>query len=120
GGETPSHRSRHARSRRPRSQTWRRIIRCVLCFAFAVAGLRAQTMHDLHGTVVDETGAVLIAAAVTLDDGQGHHYTAQTDSRGTYQISNISPAIYTLTVTFPGFTQFTQTVNLTVRSAVAE
>lgn len=79
----------------------------------------AQATLEVHGTVIDETGAFLAAAPVVLDDGKGHKYTAQTDEKGRYRITGIRPGAYTLTVEVEGFAKFTQQVELTSRRATA-
>src|SRR5215216_3169758 len=71
-----------------------------------------QAMIELRGTVIDETNAYIPAAPVTLDDGQGNKYSAQTDERGHYRF-NVKPGLYTLTVEVEGFAKFVEQVDLT-------
>lgn len=73
-----------------------------------------QATIELHGTVIDETNAYIPAAQVTLDDGQGHKYDAQTDERGRYRF-NVKPGLYTLSVAVEGFAKFVEQVDLTQR-----
>jgi hypothetical protein len=70
-----------------------------------------QATVELRGTVIDETNAYIPAAHVTLDDGQGNKYDAQTDERGRYRF-NVKPGLYTITVEVEGFARFVEQVNL--------
>ena len=67
-----------------------------------------QATIELRGTVVDETNAYIQAAPVTLDDGKGNKYTAQSDDRGRYHFI-VKPGVYTLTVQVEGFADFVRT-----------
>lgn len=89
------------------------VVLCAICLVFAMATLGAQTVRDVHGTVSDQTGAVLVDASVVLDDGKGHRYITRTDNRGRYQIEAIEPGAYTLTVVGEGFSDFSQSIDLT-------
>lgn len=71
-----------------------------------------QATIELRGTVVDETNAYIQAAPVTLDDGKGNKYTAQSDDRGRYHFL-VKPGVYTLTVEVEGFAGFTEQIDLT-------
>jgi carboxypeptidase family protein/TonB-dependent receptor-like protein len=79
--------------------------------AFALEG-DPQSTIELHGTVVDETNAYIPAAPITLDDGKGNKYTAQTDDRGRYRF-NAKPGIYTLSVEVEGFAKYAEEIDLT-------
>ncbi|HKV38918.1 MAG TPA: carboxypeptidase regulatory-like domain-containing protein [Blastocatellia bacterium] len=78
---------------------------------FAIQGVARQT-REVSGTIADPTGAVIVAASVTLDDGQGHKYSSQTDEKGRYRFNNIPGAVYTLTVSAEGFESASQQVDL--------
>ncbi|HKP86162.1 MAG TPA: TonB-dependent receptor, partial [Blastocatellia bacterium] len=75
-------------------------------------GADPQATVELHGTVIDETNAYISAAPVTLDDGSGHKYSAQTDERGRYRF-NAVPGLYTLSVEVEGFAKFVEQIDLT-------
>lgn len=79
----------------------------------AMSAVQQRATAEVKGTVADETGAVIESATVTLDDGQGHKFTAKTDSLGNYRLNAITPGNYTLTVTMDGFQTYTETVDLT-------
>ena len=48
-------------------------------FAFADEG-EPQASVEVRGTIIDEQNAYIAAAPITLDDGQGHHYTTTADA----------------------------------------
>ncbi len=82
--------------------------RLVLCSAalLLAAGLgQGQTSKGtIAGTVLDATGAVVVGAEVTAKDTQGAETrTVQTNGGGEYRIDAITPSIYSVTVTAPGF-----------------
>ncbi|MFL6273754.1 MAG: TonB-dependent receptor domain-containing protein [Blastocatellia bacterium] len=79
--------------------------------AFADEG-EPQASVELRGTIIDEQNAYIAAAPITLDDGQGHHYTATADATGRYRIS-VLPGVYTMTVEVEGFAKFVEQVDLT-------
>jgi len=63
----------------------------------------------LEGSVVDPTGAGIPAAQVTaLNQASGVTTTQKTTSAGIYEITPLTPGIYTLTVKANGFESFTQ------------
>src|SRR5579862_3370105 len=82
--------------------------------------IRAQApgVGELHGTVSDESGAVIVGAPLVLDDGNGHKYSAKTNDRGEYRITGIIPGLYTLTTDYEGFSPFSQKVDLTAKPAL--
>jgi hypothetical protein len=82
-------------------------------FARATEG-EPQAMIELRGTIIDEQNAYIPAAAITLDDGKGNHYTATSDERGQYHLQ-VKPGFYTLTVEVEGFAKFTEQVDLSKR-----
>ncbi|MEW6732708.1 MAG: carboxypeptidase regulatory-like domain-containing protein [Acidobacteriota bacterium] len=75
----------------------------------------AQNTRELRGTVIDETGAYIVAATLELDDGNGNKYTAQSNEQGRYQINGIVPGNYTLTVSAEGFATVIDKMDLTAR-----
>ena len=82
-----------------------------LLLAFAAPGLAQTETGRVTGLVVDQTGAVLPGATVTLTGtGTGVARTTVTDDAGRYVIANLQPGPYTAKVELSGFT--TQTANL--------
>ena len=76
----------------------------VLC-AFAVPTY-AQT-GSVSGTVVDESGAVVPGATVTLA-GPASRASTVTGAQGEYSFRNVSPGTYQVTVTLVGFAPATR------------
>ena len=64
----------------------------------------AQTA-TLRGQVVDETGAVVPGATVTIDGPQGAAKTATSGNDGSYSIAGLAPGSYSVRVSAPDLTQ---------------
>ena len=80
----------------------------LFCLALLLAGAaRAQTVaSSIVGTVVDQSGAVVPGATVTLRDQlQGTTRTATSDSDGLFHFPNIAPSTYSVTINAQGFKQ---------------
>lgn len=74
---------------------------------------RAQTGPALVGTVVDEAGAVLPRARVTVTDAKGHLAgTTITNGKGAFTIDTLSAGSYTVVVELPPFSAATQRVTV--------
>ncbi len=83
---------------------------CIITLASFADG---QNSVRLQGRVLDEQGAVIVGAAVTLEDDKGVKLTAVTDGQGQYVFSALPPGTFTLTVNAPGFSEASQTIGLT-------
>src|SRR5260370_626256 len=79
----------------------------------------AQETNTLQGSVVDERGALVVGAQLSLNDGRGHRYHTQTNKEGRYQFVAAPPGSYTLVVSAAGFAEFTRTVELALSDATA-
>jgi TonB-dependent receptor len=87
-------------------------ILAVLLFAFT-----AYAQHNtgtIAGRVVDKESAVLPGARVKLDPG---NITGASDAQGQFNFIGIAPGTYTLTVSYVGFSPFTQEVKVTAGQA---
>jgi hypothetical protein len=71
----------------------------------------------IAGTVVDETGAVIPGASVTVN-GQGQTWNRTTDSAGHYATFNLPAGTYTVTVRSNGF-QTQEIAGVAVRESAA-
>ena len=75
---------------------------------------------SLRGVVEDPTGAIVAGATVTLlNSANGRELVAITKDRGEYQILQISPARYTVTVTASGFGSQSKMAELLVNQPAA-
>src|SRR5437016_2034166 len=88
-----------------------KLIAFLFLLAIGSATVAAQT-RELRGRVTDETGAYIVAAAVLLDDGQGHTFTTQTDQQGNYRLNAVPPGSYSLTVTSESFAKSIEQIEL--------
>ncbi len=77
-----------------------------------VSGNAQDRTFIIEGTVFDQTGAVIVGAQISIDDGRNHHVTTETDNNGSYRLVVPSGA-YTLTTSAKGFARYTQVVKLT-------
>ena len=75
----------------------------------AAVHLPAQALYgSLVGNVVDETGAVIPGAVVTITQKQTNQTREQaTPVNGAYSFPNLAPGTYDIVVTLPGFKTFT-------------
>jgi Carboxypeptidase regulatory-like domain len=61
-------------------------------------------LGTVSGTVLDQSGAVMVGAHVRLDQGsQSQIQDAQTGSRGEFSFAKVVPGDFSLTITYPGF-----------------
>src|SRR4051812_10397205 len=80
----------------------------------------AQSLYgSLVGNVVDESGAAVPHAAVTATQAETNFSrSVVTNDTGGYNLPNLLPGIYQLTVTLPGFQTFTaRDVNIEANAA---
>ncbi|MEP7339843.1 MAG: carboxypeptidase regulatory-like domain-containing protein [Acidobacteriota bacterium] len=77
-----------------------------LLFAFA-GSASAQTAAVLQGQVMDDTGAGISAARLTLATADGKQHSTIAAADGEFRLLNLSPGQYTLTVEANGFQSYT-------------
>ncbi len=66
--------------------------------------LRAQTLGRIEGTVLDPSGAIVPRASVRASqEPRGPSRSVVTDAQGHFEISNLVPGRYKMTVAAPGF-----------------
>jgi hypothetical protein len=83
-----------------------------LMLACSVA-LVAQTQTGrLRGQIVDATGAVIPGASITVKNSSGLVVSATSDGVGAYDVKNLAPGKYTVTVTAKGFAPTTKEVEI--------
>jgi Carboxypeptidase regulatory-like domain len=93
------------------------------CFASAAllaAPLFAQSLGNtgtIEGTVVDPSGAAVASAAVMLHNAvTGYTQSTTSSTTGTFRLGNLPPNRYHVEVNVPGFSEFSQEVE--IRNAV--
>ncbi len=79
---------------------------------FSARGFAQSDVGSISGFVRDQSAAVVPAAQVTIvNEGTGEEHTATSDAQGHYTITNLHPAIYSMTVEAKGFKKFTSVHN---------
>jgi carboxypeptidase family protein/TonB-dependent receptor-like protein len=99
--------TRHTASRR---NYWKRLSHAIFAgvIVFASVKLDAQALYgSLVGNVVDETGAIVPGATVTITQKETNQTREQaTPENGAYSFPNLAPGTYDIVVTLPGFKTF--------------
>jgi hypothetical protein len=91
----------------------RTVISAIILLLVSASFSFAQTAHgSLHGQVTDPSGAVLTKATVSVMTSDGQTLTADTNSKGEYQLQGLAPGNYTITAVADGFSTFQQQVTL--------
>ncbi len=92
----------------------RTLITAIIFFLASVNLSFAQSAGgSLHGQVTDPSGAVVTKATVSVMTSDGQTLTADTNSKGEYQLQGLAPGNYTLTAVADGFSTFQQQVTVT-------
>ncbi len=69
--------------------------------------LFAQTSGSITGTILDDTGAVVVGADVAVSDpATGFRRTVKSNSDGEYLVAGLSASKYDVTIAAPGFKKF--------------
>jgi hypothetical protein len=86
----------------------------VFFFLLACSGaLVAQTQTGrLRGQIVDATGAVIPGASISVKNSSGLVLSATSDGTGAYDVKNLAPGKYTVSVTAKGFAPTTKEVEI--------
>src|SRR4051812_3553782 len=80
----------------------------VLLTAFASIASAQSSYGSLVGTVTDDSGGVVPHGAVTATQAETNlTRSTQTNDSGVYNIQNLLPGTYQITVTLAGFQTFT-------------
>jgi hypothetical protein len=81
----------------------------LILIGWAAPALLAQSKASLHGQVTDPSGAIVPGATVQLSGAGGKSYTTTAGGDGSYSFAALPPGSYTLDVSVPGFTPFSET-----------
>src|SRR5271168_3156948 len=101
---------------------WLTVVFCIAFFSFAArSNAQLAGTGSIQGSISDATGAVIQNAAVTATNiATQVKHTAVTGGNGLYSFPNLDIGTYTLSVTAPGFEQYSQSnVVLEVGSSIA-
>ena len=81
---------------------------CALwCVVLAALPLFAQSSGSITGTVLDDSGAVVSGAVVSVNDpATGFRRSTTSNSDGDYLVAGLGAATYDVTITAPGFKKF--------------
>ena len=85
----------------------------LMIWAFLATSAFAQSdVGAITGFVRDQSGAVVPGAQVTIiNEATGEKHAVASDSDGHYTVTNLRPAVYTMTAESKGFKKFTSTHN---------
>ena len=67
------------------------------------ANVSAQTSGAINGTVVDQNGAVVPGATITVKGQSGQEYKTTSTGNGTFSIPSVASGVYDVTITAGGF-----------------
>src|SRR6266576_403319 len=76
----------------------------------ALVAFAQQGRGALRGLVVDELGAAIVGASVTLTDAKGQEKTTVTNAEGLYTFSGLTAGKYSLRASAKGFANSADTV----------
>ena len=84
------------------------LLTAVLC----VTAAAQSATGSVSGTVRDTAGAAVSGAEVSLVHSQGLRRTSLTGADGKFAFENVAPGSYAISVTRPGFGQYTSAVQM--------
>ncbi len=94
----------------------RRVRASALIFSILLIGSGAlfgqASTGRLHGQITDPSGAVIPAASIKLQGSTGQTVSATSDAVGAYDIKNLVPGKYSISVTAKGFAPIKQDVEI--------
>jgi len=101
-----------------RSDPSRFVVLALLALLYGGASVSAQSfLGTIRGTVTDPQGAVVAKAAVLItDENTGVPRTAETDTEGRFEATNLRPGSYRVEIVTASFKKYEQT-NLVLRAS---
>src|SRR5215471_6349350 len=97
---------------RPSVTRARYLLTIFFLLVFAGAVPAQSPAGRLHGQITDPSGAVIPGAAISLKNSSGLSTPAKSDGVGNYDIKNLAPGKYTVSVSAKGFRTLTSTVEI--------
>jgi len=99
-----------------------RVVFSLLILAVLAGSLAAQTeTGQLTGTITDPTGAAVPGVRITVQSaGTGAVRAVESSADGTYTVTNLLPAEYTISVDAPGFVKVERRVTVAVGTKVGQ
>jgi outer membrane receptor protein involved in Fe transport len=99
-----------------------RVVFSLLILAVLAGSLAAQTeTGQITGTITDPTGAAVPGVRITVRSaGTGAVRTVESSADGTYTVTNLLPAEYTVTVDATGFVKVERRVTVAVGTKVGQ
>ena len=96
---------------------WTSVLITAFTLLMTSSGLGQTETGQINGKVVDPNGALVANASVTVKSvDTGTENTATTDDQGRYNVTNLKPGLYDVTINASGFAAATQRVQVTVGS----
>ncbi len=74
---------------------------------FVAQSAMPESTGSIQGNVTDSSGAAILGAVVTLESPDGISRTTVTDAEGTFQISSLPPAGYSVKISASGLADWT-------------
>jgi hypothetical protein len=94
------------------TQKWYRYAFLLIALLFPVHDFAQSDVGAISGFIRDQSGAAVPNAKIEiLNESTGESHTATSDSQGHYTITNLRPAVYSLTAEAQGFKKFTSAHN---------
>jgi len=79
----------------------------LLCILSICGSLFAQSSGSITGTIIDNTGAVISRAEVSVvDPATGFHQKGASNSDGNYLVAGLAAGTYDVTISAPGFRKY--------------
>src|SRR5262245_24646771 len=86
------------------------LVMVACCVVLSCTSAFAQQRGLIAGKVVDESGAAIPGATVTVtEQSTGFTRTLVTAEIGTFAAQNLDPGVYRITIELPGFTSLKRT-----------
>jgi hypothetical protein len=97
---------------RPSLTRARHLLAILFPLIFALALPAQSPAGRLHGQIADPSGAVIPGASISLKNASGLSVPAKSDGAGNYDVRNLAPGKYTVSVSAKGFRTLTATVEI--------